>query len=73
MPQLGDTRVNSTEYREDIVIEQFSYWGSDDEPSWAVPAWEERGDCDLSGPFASHAEAAEAAEALRRYEEMWGA
>jgi hypothetical protein len=68
MPKLGDTRVNSTDYDGDVVIEQYTYWGFNDSPGWCVPAWEERGVWDLAGPFASHAEAQ---EALTRYESVW--
>lgn len=55
-PRLGDCRVNSSDYRGDIVIEQFGYWNRP-EPCWAVPAWDERGDADLAGPFTTVAEA----------------
>lgn len=46
--RLGDVRVNHTDYDGRIVIEQCGYWGSDDKPSWAVPAWDECG-TDLGG------------------------
>lgn len=50
-PALGSVRVNSVEYDGQIVVEQFTYWQCP-EPTWAVPAWDERGE-DLDGPFAS--------------------
>ncbi len=55
MDRPGALRVNATDYDE-IVIEQFNYWNRD-EPSWAVPAWEEWGEGDLAGPFTSADEA----------------
>lgn len=67
MPRLNDARVNDRDYEGRIVIEKFNYW-NDSEPSWAVPDWEERGEGDLAGPFATRAEAI---AALRRQEEMW--
>lgn len=48
-PKIGDVRVNAEDYEGDIVVEQWNYWnhGLD----WAVPAWDESGQPDLSGPF----------------------
>lgn len=44
-----------------FVVEQWGYWNRPD-PSWAIPAWDERGHPALGGTFATR-EAAEAAVA----------
>jgi hypothetical protein len=49
-------QVNDTDYDGEIVVEFFGYANSD-EPFWHVPAWEERGFPELSGPFVDRAEA----------------
>jgi len=66
MARPGDIRVNSTDYDGDVVIEQYAHWNCG--LTWAVPAWEERGDGDLAGPFVNRAEAE---DALIRYEAIW--
>lgn len=66
MAKLGDVRVNSMDYDGDVVIEQYGYHGQA-APCWAVPAWEERGDADLAGPFATRAEANAAVERWESY------
>lgn len=42
-----------------FVVEEFGYW-NDAAPTWAIPAWEERGLADLAEVFPTRA-AAEAA------------
>jgi hypothetical protein len=42
-----------SEYDGRIYIESLEYWNGRNEPSWAVPAWEERGLSELCGPFDS--------------------
>lgn len=44
-------RVNATDYEGRIVIERVT------DGDWAVPAWDEQGCPDLSGPFATVKEA----------------
>lgn len=62
MPKIYDIRANDTDYDGRIVIEMFSYWGRG-EPSWAVPAWDERGEPQYEGPFSSMVEAEAVVEA----------
>jgi hypothetical protein len=68
MPKIGDCQVNDADYEGRVVIEQYGRYNMGG-PCWAVPAWEERGDVDMEGPFADRAEAA---AALARAEEAWG-
>ena len=50
--EIGDIRVNATDYDGAIVIEHFCY-ANTPEPIWCVPAWEEMGEAQFVGPFAS--------------------
>ncbi len=62
-PQVGDIRVGRWDEYEPgqagFVIEQLTYGASylNDEPFWAIPAWDERGQPGLAGVFATYAEA----------------
>lgn len=64
-PRLGDKQVNATDYDGQIVIEQYDFHGIA-HPSWAVPAWEERGLSNLAGPFETVEQAKAALEAEER-------
>lgn len=55
-PRQGDIRANATDYDGEIVVEMFGYYGMSGR-GWHVPAWDERGEPDLAGPFASVADA----------------
>ncbi len=45
------------------VIEQADYWNGSDHPTWALPAWDERGEPHLAGVFDTSAAARRALEA----------
>lgn len=52
-PAYGAIRVNDTDYDGRVVVEQYDRWSGRE--GWGVPAWDERGEPDLEGPFASAA------------------
>lgn len=66
-PRIGDLQVaDYAEYgegRTGFIIEQFAYWNLSD-PSWALPAWGERGEGMLCGPFATREDAERALSAV---------
>lgn len=65
-PKQGAIRANDTDYGGSVVVELLDYWpiyGGD--LGWAVPAWDERGEPDLDGPFSTVAEAQAAIEAAQ--------
>lgn len=64
-PRQGALRVNAYDY-DGIVVEQLGYWNGQ-ELHWAVPAWDERGQPELGGPFE------DAASAQRAIRLAWGA
>jgi len=49
-------QVNDTDYDGEIVVEFYGFHGRD-ELLWAVPAWDEQGYPELSGPFDTRGEA----------------
>lgn len=53
MPSIGRIQLNARDYGSEIVFEQYAYHGGSSSPSWAVPAWDERGYPLLAGPFSS--------------------
>lgn len=71
MPRIGSVRVApASEYEEGStqwVVEEFTYTQyRSEEPTWVVPAWEERG-CMLDDRYATKAEAESAMEEYVRY------
>lgn len=64
MTKVGEIRIGTAaEYDlgNGFVIEQFSYWNNG-EPSWAIPAWEERGYSDFAEMFCTRDAAEKALE-----------
>lgn len=66
-PRSGDTRIAPyADYEPGSrgwVVEQADYWSGRDYPTWALPDWEERGEPQLAGVFATSAAARRAMEA----------
>jgi hypothetical protein len=60
MTNIRATPASEYDLGEGFVIEQCRHWNFNDEPSWAIPAWEEMGCDHLSGVFPTRS-AAEAA------------
>ncbi|UVK46768.1 hypothetical protein BPNPMPFG_002476 [Mesorhizobium sp. AR07] len=53
MPKIGSLQITDAReygYSCGVVIEQFGYWNQN-EPSWAIPAWDEIGLPDFEGVF----------------------